>query len=500
MIRKITIAFFALLFSVSCSYKKQLTASKIVLSKYYADSMILQASPVVHIAGRSEPEAVLAVKIDTYLKMAKANKFGEWYVNFPEIINDDPFRLTVEGKDTVINIEHVQAGRLIVLAGNAGRSYFAAETDSCNSDTLPHLGKKIRVFCPEKSVSLKPKSLFEKGKWHTAEEHVWEKQHCSDIALINQIVPNAGEATGIIDLTFAGTSLDAWLPENSAIIHHDSTLPEFGPDTILLYNKKMMEESRLQLKSEHKGIRSGATRIWYNDDNWSNTSLPVNISEKGNIMTNRIVYLRKLITINTKYLTGNFTIQLGIIHGNTEYYFNQKKIDPQVTGNGSVILHIPQADMMIWFNQLALRMVCADEKTGIYGNDFRCLNADSSYNKSIAEGWKYNFTLEDEFPSYLPVEKYPTLVYNSFLAPLQNISFDAFYWFDEALTCEDSVNTITDKTCEIFHLFPKEVKKYMLISPIARLDSLICGDAVSGPFGKQQLEMKDCNIEFMDIY
>ena len=222
MISKTLLIILGLMIVVSCSYKKQLTATRIILSAYYADSMILQASPVVQIAGQSEPGAVLAVKIDNYLKMAKADKSGQWRVIFPEIINSDPFRLTIEGNGITVSFRHVQAGRLIVLAGNTGRSYFAAATENSSDDTLPKLRKNIRVFRPEQAMAMSPKEIFTKGKWHSSVETSWIKTHRYDIAVINQIITNNKELTGVIDISLAGTSTDAWLPENSAFVYYGS--------------------------------------------------------------------------------------------------------------------------------------------------------------------------------------------------------------------------------------------------------------------------------------
>ena len=85
------ISILILLLLTSCSYKRKLTASNILLSPVYASGMVLQTSPGTIINGKANPGGVLAVKISDFVRLAQADDKGSWQVEFPEIILNEPF-------------------------------------------------------------------------------------------------------------------------------------------------------------------------------------------------------------------------------------------------------------------------------------------------------------------------------------------------------------------------------------------------------------------------
>ncbi len=427
----------------SCSYKRKLTARKIILSPLYSSGMVIQTSPHTCIHGYATPGSTLAVRISDYIRLVHSDSTGMWQVQFPEIILSQPFSLFVEGSDTIIELKNVLAGKVIVIAGDAYLDPVSALSETHCSKPEDLALQHIKVYKALPSDILLPSSEFRTGKWLSAEEAMHDANTCKVIRIVSKLPAGRASTVGIVDLTWPGSTLEAWMP-GAAL---QDSVPEWtakaGLNSVLKSNDKIFSTIRYMADTCHDGIKRGVRRVWFDDEFWKETSLPANISKKIDLQKKRIVHLRKYIYISSRYLTSDFIIRLGKIHGWTEFYFNEVKIDPVLLENGQTQLTIPDTIMRVWSNLLAVKLFCTDSLAGIYGTEFTCTNADSTFRVNIDQKWKYNFRLEADFPRHTNIEKYPSALYNGMLSPMLDHAYSSFIWYGGF---NDMANTTNFKT------------------------------------------------------
>jgi len=459
----------------SCSYKRKLTAKKISLSPLFSSGMVIQTSPDTRISGYAEPGSTLAVRISDYIRLVKVDSSGKWHTQFREIILSKPFSLFIEGSDTTIEIKDVLAGKVLVIAGDA----FLDPISGLSHELCTELEKlplhEIKVFKPVPSTIKLPGNKHLKGEWIPANQMPHNASNCKIIQIISKLHSDKDPAIGIVDLTWPGSTLEAWLPGISVT---DSILVEIT-DTdlkqILEINDSVFSSISYMSDTCNNGIKKGIKRLWFNDGSWRETTLPVNLSKRFDYQKKRLVYLRKKIYVSERYLTSDFRINLGKIHGDADFYFNEVQIEEDILENGQTQLSIPDSIMRVWSNLLAIRLFCADSLSGIYGSEFKCINLDSTFQRSIQEKWKYNYSLEVDFPQHLEIEKYPSAIYNGMLSPVQNHAYSSFVWYGGFNNISNSTG-IEKGICNLISIADCD-NKYIVYDTLAPYDTLVYGQS-----------------------
>ncbi|MGD2035393.1 MAG: hypothetical protein PVF73_10080, partial [Bacteroidales bacterium] len=412
---------------------------------FYASGMVIQTSPNTIIKGYADPGSVLAVRISDFIRLANADSAGTWKVVFPEIVLKKPFSLFIEGSDTIIELEQVTAGKVYVVAGDAFLNTLSVLNDpDCNLQDEPATGR-IKVFKPRPSGFRSPATDFMKGEWLPSEKAMETTSGCKVIRLIHMFSHNRKETTGIIDLTWPGSGLESWLPDRYLSDSIPEKLTEKDARSVLRYNDSVFSAIRSMKDTCIDGVKKGVKRIWYNDELWRVTNLPVNLSKKTYDKKKRILYLRKKIYVSSRYLTSDFFIRLGNIHGQAEFYFNEFSIEDVTVIDGMTMLTIPDSIMHVWSNVLAVRFFLTDSLAGIYGNEFICSNADSTFYKDLSADWKYNHTMEVDFPQPVEIGNHPSAMYNGLLAPVIGHSCESFVWYggiNDLSSSSDRINEL----------------------------------------------------------
>ncbi len=491
------ILFFSLLLMLltSCNYKRKLTASYISLSPVYASGMVLQTSPGTIIAGKANPGGILAVKISDFISIAQADENGIWQVNFPEIIISEPFSIGFEGKDTSFTFNNIRAGYVYVIAGDGN---MPAHYKLQNNRNLPQSSHAFSVFIPPMKGNTQAQQKFSGGKWLPVKEVMKYTKTSQLLFNIKQIIPESDIPIGIIDLSWPGSQIESWLPISGNLELDNQIIEPSFLDSIFSSNEGIQNQILAMKDTCLDGIINGVTRTWYKDEFWKNTELPITIGEKDDFQKKRIVYLRKKIYVSEKHLTSDFYINLGHLHGIANYYFNENEIISQHNSEAKNQLVIPDSLMRIWSNILTIRLFCLDSLTGIYGEDFICHNADSSYYRPINTDWKYSFNLEPEFPLHIPLEQIHGLAYNSLLSPALNVNAESII-FQFSNTTINQTEEFSKKACEIYNALPGSWNMSLAHQALTLSDTLVYGVEASKIDSIFREIEEACEIEIVGI-
>jgi sialate O-acetylesterase len=452
MKKKITFFLITALLLNNCSYRHKLTAKHIWLSPLYSSGMVIQSDPSTVIKGSADPGSTLAVRIKDYVLTTRADQQGKWEVLFPEIKYEKPFSISIEGIDTIIKFNNVQAGRCYLVAGNAMLDPLdALKPGRCKKQEKTEK-ILIRVFQPE----INNLEVIT-GRWYPLDE-LPEKEFVRRVVdLVCQNLDKDIQNVGVLNMTVPGANLDSWLSPGSPLI---SMVTQASGRKYLLENKQLLDSVRYLKDSCRTGLADRVTGIWYNDAGWNSTNLPVNIARKNINPAKRIVYLRKKINIAPPYVNSGFRINLGYVHGSAEFFLNGQQVMP-AENSGKIILQIPDSFVTSSTNLLCVRLFMKDTLSGFYGSDMACYNHDSGYYKPVQEDWKYNFMLESDFPEFTLNGSSPSLLYKNLLDPLKDYPAEDFFWYDDNL---DSSPDQELKLAEILNYFQPSGRKIMVVT------------------------------------
>jgi sialate O-acetylesterase len=453
----------------SCSYKRKITAENISLSPLFSSGMVLQTSPKTIINGKADAGGILAIKIDEYVKLAKADEQGYWQIRFPEIIMNEPFSITFEASDTLITFNNVHAGKIYIIAGDPNTS---ALTPPENRNRNPLSTQRIRIFIPPLKGKNVPQRQFSAGKWYPLTEVLNFDKTAEAVFALQNILPKSESPIGIIDLTWPGSQVDSWIPVSGILSDNGRILTNEYLDSVFILNAEISGQIQAMKDTCYAGIKKGAAKIWYNDESWKSTELPVILGNKDDYNKRRIAYLRKKIYIPADYLTSNFYINLEYIYGDARFYFNETRVDPIVREDGKKQLIIADTLLRVWSNELTVRFICNDSLAGFYGTNYVCYNTDSSYLRPINKDWKYNFNLEEEFPEHIPVEQVPAIAFNALISPVINSNAQSFIFYYNNVSMNQTLD-FSDKVCKIFNLLPDTWEKVLTYRALSMKDTFV---------------------------
>lgn len=458
----------------SCNYKDKLTAENIRVSPLYSPGMILQTGQNTIIQGYADPESILAVKIKEYIKITRTDSSGKWEAIFPEILLNKPFDITIEGRDTVITIQNVQAGKVFILLGDARLKTLCNHYENHSDLTDSLSNSRIWIFTRKEEIPFS-------GKWMPVENI--SNKTCLVVKWINKLYGESHTPIGFIDATWPSAKVEAWLKRDNSSTEIDSLNPAFNP---------ILSDSITDLtNNSYNGIHFGVSRIWFNDENWRTTKLPVDFSDKEIPTPKRIIYLRKKIYVSSKYLTSDFTIDLGYISGEAEFYFNQEKILPDISNEGYYRLNIPDTLMHEWSNLLCVRLFINSVHPGLLGPDFTCHNADSGFYQEIGPDWKYNYMLEPDFPDFCPITSKPGVLYHKIIADIYDYPAEELIWYGGYFNMEEPKD-LANNIQEILEYFTDTQQRSVLFTPFTPLDTILYGK--NTVIVKQELKQASENV------
>ncbi len=482
----------------SCSYKQKITAENIKLLPYYQSGMILQTDSNTIIQGSADPESILAVKIMEYVRLVEVDAQGKWEAVFPKIILKKSVTILIEGRDTIITIPNVKAGKLIIVFGDAQLDPFKSNKH-CSCSYTDSLSKtSISIYNPEVKNSAKG-NFNTSGKWMPLEDLPMDIKTCNTLKSIYKTIGKSRiPLVGIIDATWPGARMVAWLNSESLLILPDSNHLEFaGQEKNIIFNNSLNDSIKHLNQSGYKGIKAGVARIWFNDDNWRITDMPIDFTLKNIPSNKKIIYLRKKIYIPSRYFTSDFIFNLGYINGDAEFYFNQQKVKPKVT-NGYYSINIADTLLHEWSNLICIRLFCAYDHSGIYGSLFDCYNNDSTFYRNIDQEWKYNYNLEADFPDFVINTAKPGILHNNLLLELKELPISELIWYGGYFDV-DNPEGISAKTEEILGYFPRLSTRTILFTPFTPIDSILYGNNTGIVRNELRRAAENSNARWIEI-
>ena len=436
----------------SCSYKRDVTARNIVLDVHYSSNMVFKDGDSLQISGYADPNGTLAIKINTGLKLIDSDEDGRWVARFPPIDYKGPFSIIIEGEKQQIELENVIMGKVWVVFGDTWIRDTPENIFKKNTTSYHGSNELVRVYTPE--------SLFNKNEnsnpgWEELNTKRKEKRELFAGLLGDALANMYNEPVGIINLAYPGTDMQDFVQDNFGLSSEvrDSIWNEY-------FN--LQERYNRLADSSFRGLERDVLDRLYDDWEWSDVSFPL-VTRQSWFLRNRIVWLRKKIFVASKFITSDFTLELGTLRGQYDFYFNGNHLDRFTGESRNYTLQIPDSLVKVWTNLITVRFVAGDSLSGLYNENPRIHNADSSYMQTINEDWVIRTYYEPMLPK---VKRNPTVmpeVYEIYLKPLTGLSVNGMVLTgSEHQYLNTEVNTLSE-ALRIIHSSIEAEQRYMFL-------------------------------------
>jgi sialate O-acetylesterase len=218
-------------------------SAKVTLPSLIGDNMVLQQHSNVKVWGWSGPNA--SVKVTTSWGSngtIKSDKDGNWFISIPTpAASFTPYTITVSDGDPV-TIHNVLIGEVWLCSGQSnmemtftgiwGSPVIGANQTIEESGSYPNL----RLFTVEKNSSTKPQKDC-KGSWQISSPIVTKSFSAIAYLYGLQLQKNLNVPVGIINSSWGGTIIEAWMDAESQKDFSDVDLNLLNDEKFPVYNK-----------------------------------------------------------------------------------------------------------------------------------------------------------------------------------------------------------------------------------------------------------------------
>lgn len=449
----------------SCQMRKSPTATNIQLDPIYTSNMVFRQGDSIVVKGTCNGNGLLKVFLENGIRYVQANDKGVWRVSLPPIDYKGEFKMVFEGVKQSIELNNLRIGQVWVVVGDAWMpDVYDAYSDE---KVLSGVGSdaNVRIYSPS---SLLKQGGATKGQWKTLSNNKQCYRAVFSGVLGQQLAENCEQTIGVINLTHAGTQVNNFdalkVLKADSIGHADSLW-------IAYFNR--CARFNYLADSSFKGIEKGVLDRFADDWDWNDVNMPL-ITSKRWYMKDKIVWLRKNVYIPAKYITSDFTVNMGALRGQYKFYVNGTEVANVKGEHKEFIFSIADSLLKPWSNLLTVRMVAGDPLSGIYSENITVSNADFTYSRNINEEWLIRTYYEPGLPSTTKDEYLWPKVNENYLKQFENYSVDGLVCAGGARQYIDCNAEAVESMLTALDVSFAAKNKYLYLLPLpSYIDSLV---------------------------
>ena len=433
MKRVICILFFVgLIVSVSAVVK---------LPAYISDNMMIQRDAPVKLFGWADGGETITIALNGQTVKVKADKSGVWNARLKAMPHGGPYVMSVKGKMNEITICNILIGDIWVCSGQSNMEWIVFNTAQSEKEIAEADYPQIRLLNVTKGMASTPQSDIETTKgWQECNPQTVGNFSAVGYFFGRTLHRELNIPIGLINSSWGGTKIEPWTSTSAMeeFPAYKQTLDEI---------KKPDFDERLKPRSETyiqklSDADVGIKEAWYlpntNLSQWQPTNVPGfwdNFGAKGE----GVVWYRKEFTLTAEQAAGAVQISFGGINDWDETYLNGKKIGSMQTRSAQREYVVCADGLREGNNVLTVKIVSVGRFPGFPAPKDKVYCQTNSGRISLAGQWHYRVSsLNTEM--FVGINIYPSLLYNTMIAPLTTYSVKGAIWYQGESNAGDAYN------------------------------------------------------------
>lgn len=318
-----------------------LGAADLKFRSIYSDHMVLQTGMPIRIAGSAAPREKLSGSISGKSRsVTRADKNGNWCLEFPALPPGGPYSITVRGADRSITLSDVLIGEVWICAGQSNMEYPLWSSSkfwrSIGGDEAVRTAEFPRIrflSTPRKTSQTGKDSEIVPSAWK-----VCSPQSIADFSAVGfyfgrQLYRDLQVPVGLIGCYWSGSRIEPWISEEAFRSSGDrdmvwilDTLHANGGAPLKTWPKTprfCAWEKRFFAQSE-SGKFAGWQNPAFDDRKWETVTLPAT-SPLENRIDGAVLY-RKSVEIPKEWAGKDLLLSLGTIDDCDEAWFNGVRV------------------------------------------------------------------------------------------------------------------------------------------------------------------------------
>lgn len=215
--------------------------AKVTMTPLFSDNMVLQQQSKVAIWGWTDAKTEVSVETSWNNKSytVKSDRDGKWKVMVETPAAGGPYEITVSD-GTPLSIKNVMIGEVWLCSGQSNmempmKGFPGQPVLGSNMDILKSKNNDIRLISVPRSSKTVPQDNFQ-GAWKPANPESVSNFSATAYYFGKLMQQMLGVPVGLIDVSYGGSCVQAWMSRNTAVSFEDKQVPGPG-DTIPVPNR-----------------------------------------------------------------------------------------------------------------------------------------------------------------------------------------------------------------------------------------------------------------------
>ena len=417
------------------------------LPRLFSDGAVLQRDQPLRIWGTADADAPVHVDFNGSAVDVVAGADGRWSATLPAQGAGGPYQLAVRSGDSTLSVRDLLVGDVWLASGQSNMEWPVASSDDFEAVIASAGDTQIRHFKIPKSWSAKPEHDVVGGSWLPASPQTVGTFSAVGYAFARELRAATGVPIGIIDSTWGGSNIQAWMSAASLGIDEEGLAQRM--------QKVKDADERLADEVQQKLLR------WKNSDNdeskwhladhddrdWAVIRVPGAWEYNGWPGMDGVAWYRTTFTLTAEEAEQGAVLSLGPIDDSDQAWVNGHAVGG-MTNHWSTprVYQVPAQALHAGVNSVAVRVVDGGGGGGIGGShDKSFLQPVGGQRHELAGDWKFRPT-EVSVAIEGDKNQVDTLLYNQMIHPLQPIPLRGVIWYQgEANAGEGSAYAYRDQ-------------------------------------------------------
>ncbi len=397
---------------------------------------VLQRDKPIIVEGEAAPGTDLTVTLGDTIAQAKADKDGQWRATFPAMKAGGPYKLRAATLDAAIEANGVMVGDVWLCSGQSNMEFPVRRALDFDNQMNNAADPMLRLLTVPKATSPRPLRKFaEPAGWQASTRDTAPEFSAACWYMARELrKAEPGVAIGLIDATWGGTAIRAWLnPVATRSIYgaQDAALLE-------IYDRDPLAANTAFAPRWIDWWRTQDTvEPWLTPDAVTWSPLPGigawdAIGEAPLQGFMGWVWFRRTVTLTAEQARGGATVSLGIIDDGDQAFVNGKPVGNSFGWSNPRDYTVPGSYWKVGANELLVAVWNSYGTGGFMGPADRLkLILSDGTSIPLGDQWRYWISAANGTPPRPPWDTIAGLglIGNAMVAPLGAIGLRGVAWY-----------------------------------------------------------------------
>lgn len=416
------------------------------LPGYFSDNMILQREKPVTIRGWAIPGENVKIVLNKFTAQTIVKSDSTWSVKLKPQKAGGPYMLQVYTDKKNISVNNILFGDVWFCSGQSNMNFRVGGVNNFQKEKQQAAFPMIRQLDANRVGKEIPQTDVQQTKWVICDSNTVHAFSAVAFFFAKELYEKYKVPIGIINASWGGSPIQTFMsaealatfPEYKGRI--DSITPTFIRDTkekYKLINHKWALKFYALSDYISQDLKLNRDPAFFDADNWQTIRVPGYLESQGLKPKHGISWYKKEFNLDQDP-AGDFNIDLGRIKLSCAVFVNGRFVGRQFSIWYNANYKIPAGILKAGVNEI---LVCSYNEGGETGfQPFykpRLINNGTKRTLAFEGNWLYRqgkvFDKPGTLGSLAPLEyfehQYPTLVYNSMIAPFHQFDIKGFLWY-----------------------------------------------------------------------